>query len=125
MNKRSALILFVLLAIAAACAAVLLLRPGGEARPVARVTLDGELLEEIDLASVEKAFSFTVETGSGGHNTVLVEPGRISVSEADCPDQICVRQGAVSGGTVPIVCLPHKLMIEIVGGGDSLDAAAG
>ncbi len=125
MNKRAALILVVLLAAAAACAAVLLFRPRGEARPVARVTLDGALVEEIDLTSVEAPYAFTVEAGSGGHNTVLVEPGRISVSEADCPDQICVRQGAVSDGAVPIVCLPHKLMIEIVGGGDTLDAAAG
>ncbi len=125
MSKRAALILFFLLAAAAVCAAFLLFRPRGEDRPVARITLDGELVKELDLTLVEKPFSFTVETVSGGHNTVLVEPGRISVSEADCPDQVCVRQGAVSDGTVPIVCLPHKLMIEIVGGGEALDAAAG
>ncbi len=124
MSKRTVLLSLLLLAVAA-CAGFLLLRPRGEDHPVARVTLDGELVEEIDLTTVEKPFSFPVNSRSGGYNTVLVEPGRISVSEADCPDQICVRQGRISDGTVPIVCLPHKLMIEIVGGGEALDAAAG
>ena len=54
-----------------------------------------------------------------------MEQGRIRVSQADCPDQVCVDQGWIADGTVPIVCLPHKLVIEIVGGGSAFDAAAG
>ena len=54
-----------------------------------------------------------------------MEPGRIRVSAADCPDQVCVEQGYISDGTVPIVCLPHGLVIEIVGGEEPLDGAAG
>ncbi len=125
MNRRAAVLLAALLLAAAACAAFLSLRPGGSERPVARVTLAGELLKEIDLTAVEESYSFTAEDGAGGTNTVLVEPGRIRVSEANCPDHICVDQGFISDGTVPIVCLPHQLMIEITGGGEDLDAAAG
>ena len=66
-----------------------------------------------------------MEDGAGGSNTILVEQGRIRVIEANCPDQVCVDQGWISNGTVPIVCLPHKLMIQIVGGGEALDAATG
>ena len=76
------------------------------------------------LDEVEESYSFVVEDEEGS-NTILVEPGRIRVSEADCPDQVCVNQGFISDGTVPVVCLPHKLMIEIVGGGSEFDAAAG
>ena len=54
-----------------------------------------------------------------------MEKGRIRVSKADCPDQICANQGWISDGAVPIICLPHKLMIEIVGGGGELDGGAG
>lgn len=125
MNRRAAVLLAALALAAAACAAFLFLRPGGEERPVARVTLAGEVLAEIDLSAVEEPYSFTAEDGTGGTNTVLVEPGRIRVSEANCPDHICVAQGFISDGTVPIVCLPHQLMIEITGGGEDLDAAAG
>ena len=113
-----------LLAAAAASAAALLLQRGGAPSPTARITRDGMLLEEIALEKVDEPYSFTLEDGSGS-NTVQVEKGRIRISEADCPDQVCVNQGWISGGAVPIVCLPHRLMIEIVGGGGGLDGAAG
>ena len=113
-----------LLAAAAASAAALLLQRGGAPSPTARITRDGVLLEEIALDQVGQPYTLTLEDGSGS-NTVQVEKGRIRVSEADCPDQICVNQGWISGGAVPIVCLPHRLMIEIVGGGGGLDGAAG
>ena len=48
-----------------------------------------------------------------------VEPGAISVTEADCPDGICVRQGKLTTAGVPIVCMPHRLVIEIYG--DAID----
>ena len=82
------------------------------------------VVEEIDLDRVAEPRSFTLEDGSGT-NTVQVERGRIRVSAADCPDQVCVKQGWISGGAVPIICLPHRLTIEIVDGGGDLDGAAG
>ena len=107
-----------------ASAAWLLLGSGKTDAPVARITRDGALLEEIDLDRVDETYSFTLEDGRG-INTVLVERGRIRVSEADCPDRVCVNRGWISDGTAPIICLPHKLMIEIVGGGGDLDGGAG
>jgi hypothetical protein len=100
-------------------------RPAQTARPVARITLDGELVEEIDLSAQVGTRTLVVTGKSGLTNTIVAEPGRIWVEKADCPDQICVHQGVISDGTTPIVCLPNQLIIEIVGGGDGLDAAAG
>ena len=113
-----------LIGAAAISAAFLLLRDGRTEWPVARITRDGILLEEIDLEGVSEPYTFVLEDGLGS-NTVQVERGRIRISAADCPDQICVGQGFISDGTVPIVCLPHKLIIEITGGGGELDGAAG
>ena len=124
MSKNAKIILILLLAAAVLSVGVLLLQRKQPASPVARITRDGEVLEEIPLDEVEESYSFVVES-EGGSNTILVEPGRIRVSEADCPDQVCVSQGFISDGTVPVVCPPHKLMIEIVGGGSAFDAAAG
>lgn len=121
---RTRVILFLLLGAAAVSAAFLLLRGRGEDRPVARITRDGVLLEEIDLTTVDQPYTLTFEDESG-RNVVTVEQGRIRVSEADCPDRVCVNQGWISDGTVPIVCLPHRLMIEIKGGGGELDGGAG
>ena len=121
---KTKVIVLLLIAAVAVSAAVLLLRGGSAPSPVARITRDGVLLEEIDLDKVEAPRSFTLEDGSGS-NTVVVEKGRICISEADCPDQVCVNRGWISDGTVPIICLPHKLMIEIVGGEGALDGGAG
>ena len=121
---KGKVIMFLLLAAVVASAAWLLLRDRGEGSPVARITRDGVLLEEIELDEVGEPYSFTLEDESGT-NTISVEQGRIRVSAADCPDRVCVNQGWISNGTVPIICLPHRLVIEIVGDGGKLDGAAG
>ena len=124
MSKNAKIILILLLAAAVLSVGIIFMQKNQTPSPVARITLDGELIREIPLDEVEESYSFVVDSESGS-NTILVEPGRIRVSEADCPDQVCVSQGFISDGTVPVVCLPHKLMIEIVGGGSAFDAAAG
>lgn len=121
---RTKLILALLIGAVAVSAAVLLLQGRGNRASVARITRDGVLLEEIDLTKTQAPFSFLLEDGRG-RNLISVEQGRIRVSEADCPDQICVDQGWISDGTVPIVCLPHRLMIQIVGGEEGLDGGTG
>ena len=126
MNKTVKLILgALLLLVAASVAALLLLPEEGPDRPVARITLNGTLVNEIDLTSSSLPFTVTYDGPGGFSNTMVAEQGRIRVESAGCPDQVCVNQGWISDGTVPIVCLPNKLIIEIVGGGDSLDAATG
>ena len=102
---------------AALAAAVIVwkLAPGGT---VAEITLDGEVVRRIDLSRVARPETFTVE-GPAGTNTIEVEPGRIRVQSADCPDQICVHQGWIDHGVTPIVCLPTKLVITLKGGGDT------
>lgn len=58
-----------------------------------------------------------------GFNVVVVADQHVLVSEADCPDQICVKQGEISGSGQSIVCLPHRLVIRLEGAdGDGLDA---
>lgn len=121
---RTKVIVCLLLGAVAASAAWLLLRREDAPSPTARITRDGVLLEEIDLDKVEEPRSFVLEDGSGT-NTVQMEKGRIRILEADCPDQVCVNQGWISSGAVPIICLPHRLIIEIVEAGGDLDGAAG
>ena len=80
---------------------------------VANIYLDGECIRSIDLNDVTEPEIFTVE-GEIGTNTIQVEPGRIRVTHAECPDQICVQMGwLTSEGGMPIVCLPNKLVISL------------
>ena len=57
--------------------------------------------------------STTVVSTELGTNLVVVENGTVRVSEADCPNHDCVNQGAISKAGQQIVCLPHKLTIDI------------
>ncbi len=94
---------------------------------IADVYQNGELIRSIDLSQVTESYTFTVE-GPAGVNTIQVEPGRIRVEQADCPDQICVNQGWISDSLVPIVCLPNGLVIQIEASGKTeseYDSVAG
>ena len=70
---------------------------------------DGVLYESIDLEKVEDGYTVKI----GEHNTILVENGQIRMYEADCPDKLCIKQGAISDARYPIVCLPNKVVIRI------------
>lgn len=54
---------------------------------------------------------------NGGTNVLTVEDGAASVTEADCPDKICVEQGRVRYTGQCITCLPNKLTVTLEGGG--------
>ncbi len=120
---KGGLLAVLVLMILAVLAAVLLFRPRGAAGTIARISLDGQVVEELDLSSLESRWEKTFTGKSGLSNRVVAEDGRIWVEEAGCPDQICVKQGPA--GAAPVVCLPNRLIIEIVEGGDGLDAQAG
>lgn len=79
---------------------------------VANVYQDGVCICSIDLSRLAEPETFTV-SGPAGTNTIEAEPGRICVSHAECPDQVCVDMGWRSDGAAPIVCLPNKLVIRI------------
>ena len=112
LKTRTWIILIAVLALVLIALSVVLLtaRSGGTR---VQIIQDGTVLREIDLSRVKEPYSFTVEAPDGGYNRVEVEPGRIRVVEADCPDGICISQGWLSDQTVPIVCLPHRLIIKI------------
>lgn len=56
-----------------------------------------------------------IKTGENDEhiNVLVIKDGKASISEADCPDKICVETRAVSYVGETVVCLPHKLVIEI------------
>ncbi len=120
-NKTWALALAGLLAVLALAAALLARAQGG---CVARVYQDGVCIRTVDLSRVREPFRFTVTDAHGHENTVEVEPGRIRVVQANCPDQTCVRTGWIGTGVRPIVCLPARLTIRLEAGAPDVDAVA-
>ncbi len=45
------------------------------------------------------------------HNTVEIKNGKVRMKFSDCPDKRCVKQGFTK--SMPIICLPRKVVIEI------------
>ena len=48
-----------------------------------------------------------------GENVLVIKDGEASVTEADCPDGVCIRMGSISKTGENIVCLPHRLVVQI------------
>lgn len=46
-------------------------------------------------------------------NTVVIKNGAVSVSDADCSNQICVRHNAITEKGESIICLPNRVIAEI------------
>lgn len=108
-------------AVAAGIAAWAVMRTAQRTDPCAAVYSDGRLAAYLPL---DEDAELRVEC-AGGYNVIKVENGAVRVSEADCPDGVCVSTGAISGGAVPVVCLPHRLEVRVINGADAVDAAAG
>lgn len=85
-----------------------ILRPSDS--KVVDIVSDGEILYTIDLAQAEN--QELVISYHGSSNTVKIENGEIWVQEAECPDRTCVKMGKLSSESLPIVCLPNRLIIR-------------
>lgn len=85
-----------------------------------RIVSDGEVLYTVDLNTADDD---TIVIERDGHeNTVEIRDHRIRVRDADCPDRTCVKMGWLKSGSMPIVCLPHRLVIEFCDDAGDVDA---
>lgn len=46
-------------------------------------------------------------------NILVIKDGEAFIKSANCPDKICVAHRKISKTGETIVCLPHKLVVEI------------
>lgn len=97
----------VVLLLAVSCLGLrLMTRSEGDA---AVVTVDG-----VEVARYPLSRDMETElTGLGGTNYLVIHDGMADVTEADCPDELCVHESAIRYDGETIVCLPHKLVVRI------------
>lgn len=60
-----------------------------------------------------------VDLDYNGHNLLVIKDGKASVTDADCPDRLCVQQRSISRSGETIVCLPHKIVVKVIQGEES------
>ncbi len=80
-----------------------------------RIYQDGKLLQELPL---DEDTALTVPGPREGYNKVVIQDGEVSVTEANCPDQICVQHIPISETLTQIVCLPNRLVVQVEAGED-------
>ena len=96
---------------------------GGESGKYVQVESNGNVIDTLKLdEDIQKEYAFGDET-----NTLKIENGKATVTSANCPDGICVNHKAIYRKGESIICLPHKLVITIIGDSptdDEIDAVA-
>lgn len=65
---------------------------------------------------LEEADDWVKDTLIGNYNVLVSQNGEVRMIQSNCPDQICVHHSVVSGTGENIICLPHKIVIEVTGG---------
>lgn len=110
--KRNDIILFFVIVLAAAAVILFMNITKSEGARVI-VTVDGKEYKNLDL---KKNTEFTIEEKDGAYNKVVIQDGEVDMTEANCPDKICVKHKKIHYSGETIVCLPHKVVIKIVGG---------
>ena len=111
MTKGVKIILICVIVVFAVSAALSLyfLRPADSRKVV--VLRDSTELYSFDL-STAKNETIRIEYKDGGYNIVEIKNGEIRISEADCPDNTCVKTGVLKSEEMPVVCLPHHLILR-------------
>lgn len=79
-----------------------------------RVSIDGEEIAEYSL-SADGEYSL-----NGGTNILVIEKGEAYIKWADCPRQICVKDGKISRTGERITCLENRVVVEVFGKGDEI-----
>lgn len=75
-----------------------------------QITVDGTVYGTYSLAKDQ-----VIEVKENDfYNRIRIQDGKAYMEEANCPDGYCEEQGKISGRTQTIVCLPHKLVVEVL-----------
>lgn len=105
-------IVAILVIVAIGTAAMFFLRGEGSA---VRVEVDGTVIGTYPL-SVDREVE--IITGENGEelNLLVIKDGKAIISTATCPDGICAAHKPISREGESIICLPHKVVVTVIGG---------
>ena len=112
LKKRKKDLIFIFSILIFAVFLLLIQRVYGNAQDEAdlvKITVNQKLYGTYDL---NKNQTITIQNNFG-INTIQIQNKDVWMEEADCPDGYCKEQGHISKNKQTIVCLPHKLVVEI------------
>ncbi|MFK4947755.1 NusG domain II-containing protein [Lactococcus formosensis subsp. formosensis] len=110
--KIKALDIIIILALFCASFSVFFLLPHNSSGSKVQLRVQGKVIKTFDLSKNQR---WTYRSEDGDYNEIEVRDGEIAVIKASCRDQIDVQRGFISKVNDTIVCLPHELVIQIIG----------
>lgn len=109
MLKKKDIIFIIIVLLVAGTMAVFFRTGNTEEGERVRIMIDGK-----EYGSYVLTENRTIEICNPlGENRIVIENNRVFMEHADCPDQYCVKHKAISKTNETIVCLPHKLVVEL------------
>lgn len=134
LHMKKADILLVIVCLLAAAALTVCFFIGREDGQTLRISYDGETVLRVEWkehiwgdggvyylitygedGAVSARYEERPDDPEGMHyNLVYISAENVKVEAADCKDQICVHHRPISGGGESIICLPHRLVVEVV-----------
>jgi len=113
-NKRGGALILLAAAVAVSLVLFFVFRSGGAGESVV-VSLDGLVVGEYPLS---KDAEYVL---NGGTNRLEIKNGKARMTDADCPDSICMKQGWVWRSGECITCLPNRVVVTVVKENDRVD----
>ena len=122
MLKKKDMILLAIVLLLAGVMALFMYMDHGKSGETIRIIIDGKEYGSYPM-NVDRSIEVENEFC---YNRIVIENREISMQEADCPDQYCVEHIAISKTNETIVCLPHRLVVEVLApmGEDGIDGVA-
>jgi len=109
-HKNDFILIGSILLVAIICLTVFILtRKNGSS---VKIIIDGKEKYTYQLNKDNRVVIFTGENDQN-KNILVIKNGKAFVESASCPDKICVSHRAISSVGQTIVCLPHKLVVEV------------
>lgn len=102
--------ILILLVLVAAGLGLLYLSFSGKSGARVIVRTDGIVTHEF---SLQEDLDLWLTGYDGGSNRLVITNGKASITQADCPDKLCAHQPPIDEEGEIIVCLPHRITIEI------------
>lgn len=89
-------------------------------------TKKGEKIEIYVDNKLYKTYSINDEDeikieNEGGYNIVKIHDHGVEITDASCPDKVCIHSGFITKPSESIVCLPNKVHIKITTDDDNYE----
>ena len=75
------------------------------------ILVNGTLVQTCDL---DEDQSVPIKVGDSVTNVLVIANHQVYMKEADCPDHLCIKQGKISYSGESIVCLPNRVVIQVI-----------